>query len=501
MNLALSPSEAWQPLPAAAWTEDAAAHLLRRTGWSAPPPEIDRAVRDGLAATLDRLFPATPPALPVPASVSALEEDAPDLARRLQAVPAAARPALVREARERAREALLGLTLAWLRHARRPDCAAVEKWTLFLGNIYVVAAQKVPDPASLCRHQALLRARGAGPAPALARAVLRSPAMIDYLDLRQSRRGAPNENFARELMELFTLGLGAYTENDVKEAARAFTGYTLRAGEFAFVPARHDPGAKTIFGRTGRFDGDDVIDLIYERPAAATHLPARLASFYVADEPLPAAHLDALGAWWRGTGYHLGALARRTFGSRLFFDPQLRGACIKSPVQYYLGLLQDFSLDVPPLPRRLVPAFRLMGQTLYDPPNVRGWPGGRAWISSTTLEARRIVARALFQPIDEARLNADEQAAIEAARAEGAAARAEGAAAFAIGDAWLEPWARLAPGEAAARLLRRLLPLPGDAYRRDLAAALAGAGGPAGARARIRNAVLTLLETPEYHLC
>ena len=499
MKLALSPQEAWQPLRAGEWNEAAARHLLRRVAWSAQPAEVARALQDGLAVTLARLFPAQPRPMPTPPSVRELEEDTPAFARQLRAAAPEERRELARQARERSREALLDLTVEWLQYARQPACAATEKWTLFLGNVYVVAAQKVQNTALLCRHQELLRTHGAGPAPALTKAVLRSPAMINYLDLQQSRDGAPNENFARELLELFTLGLGHYSENDIKEAALALTGYTQRFGDYQFVALRHDAGPKTLFGRTGRFTGDDVIDLIYEQPAAGTHLPARLTRFYLTDEALPGDHLEALGAWWRGTGYDLRQLTHRYFSSRLFFDTQFRGACIKSPVQYYLGLLQDFSLDVPPLPRRIVPAFRQMGQMLYNPPNVRGWVGGRDWISSTTLEARRLVARALFQPIDRTRLNADEQQALEAARALGRTA-------FTVSDDWLKPYAGLGPGVAAAQLLHALLPLaPGDAYRGALAAALSSDREPARPtgqpNARLCNAAIAMLETPEYQLC
>jgi hypothetical protein len=136
-----------------------------------------------------------------------------------------------------------------------------------------------------------------------------------------------------------------------------------------------------------------------------------------------------------------------------------------------------------------------MGQVLYDPPNVRGWVGGREWISSTTIEARRVLARAFFQPFDESRLNADEQRAV-------AAARAAGATAFTVTDDKLQPYAALNPADAAARLLRQLLPLPAsDAYHRAIGAALAGDGKPARPLSRIRDAVVTVLETPEYQLC
>ncbi len=495
MKLALTPAEAWQPLPAGEWDEGAARHLLRRIGWSAQPPEVARALEAGLAATLQRHFSATPPALPTPPSIVALEDDTPEFAEQIRAAAPADRRTLNQQARERSRSALLDLTVHWLQHASRPDYAGCEKWTLFLGNIYVVAAQKVPNTALLYRHQDLLRRNSAGSAPELTKAVLRSPAMINYLDLQQNRTGAPNENFARELMELFTLGIGHYTESDVKEAARALTGYVQRFGEYRFAPRLHDHGSKTLFGQTANYDGDGVIDLIYTQKAAGTHLPARLTRFYLTDETLPDGYLDVLGEWWRSTGFDLRQLAQRYFSSRLFFAPQFRGAAIKSPVQFFLGLVQDFSLDVAPLPRRLEPAFRQMGQVPYNPPNVRGWVGGREWISSATLEARRVLARSLFQPFDESRLNADEQRAV-------ASARAAGETAFTVGDDALRPYAALNPDEAAGRLLQRLLPLPAaDAYRQAVSAALAGEGPAASSLARVRTTVVAVLETPEYQLC
>jgi len=495
MNLALAPSEAWQPLPKAEWDEAAAQHLLRRIGWSAQPAEVARALQEGLAGTLQRHFPATPPALPTPPSVVEIEEDTPEFADQIKAAAPAERRALYQQARERSRNALLDLTVNWLQHASRPEFAVCEKWTLFLGNIYVVAAQKVPNTALLYRHQDLLRRSSAGTAPELTKSVLRSPAMINYLDLQQNRAGSPNENFARELMELFTLGIGHYTENDVKEAARALTGYLQRFGEFRFAPRFHDNSQKTLFGHSGNFNGDGVIDLIYAQKAAATHLPGRMTRFYLTDEALPEDHLNALGDWWRGTGFGLRDLAHRYFSSRLFFEPQFRGSYIKSPLQFYLGLLQDFSLDVAPLPRRIEPAFRQMGQIPYDPPNVRGWVGGREWISSATLEARRVLARALFQPLDESRLNADEQRAVEAARAAGAKA-------FAVSDDALRPYATVNSDEAAMRLLQRLLPATqADAYRRAVGDALTGEGQAPPPLARVRNAIVAVLETPEYQLC
>src|SRR5690606_1278539 len=169
------------------------------------------------------------------------------------------------------------------------------------------------------------------------------------------------------------------------------------------------------FGRSGNFSGDAVIDLAYEQPAAAGFLPRELARFYLADEALPSEHVAALGAIWRESGFDLRVLVRTFFGSRCFFAPEFRGNAIKSPVQFYLGLLRDLDLSVTPLPRFSTARLRQMGQGLFQPPNVRGWVGGRAWINSSTLAVRRQMVRQLFSPLREETLNADEQRVIERA--------------------------------------------------------------------------------------
>jgi uncharacterized protein (DUF1800 family) len=315
--------------------------------------------------------------------------------------------------------------------------------------------------------------------------------MIQYLDLNQSRKQAPNENFAREMMELFVLGEGHYTEMDIKEAARAFTGYRTRPAfdDFIFAAAQHDDGPKTVFGHTGNFTGDQVIDLAYGLPAAGAFLPHELAKFYLSDTPLPAEYLQSLGrAWSAEGGYNLRWLAGRFFGSRLFFAPEFRADFIKSPVQFYLGLVQDLGLNVTPIPRFVVNPLRQMGQVLYQPPNVRGWVGGRSWIDSATLAARRALAEELFIAIDEEKLNADEQVEL-------VAARTQGQDRFTVTDASLIRWARLSPGECVARLSQA-------AFRTALQDFLAaGPSDPASQAHRLRRTIATLLESPEYQLC
>lgn len=489
----LTPETAWQPLPDSEWDDAAARHLLRRIGFSASGAAIADALAAPPATLLSRAFAAMP-SLPEPERIAAFRREETSRTSRLRDVPAQNRRAISQERRERAREALIDLTLRWLQLAREPVNSAAEKWLLFLSDVWVVSEEKVKDAALLFDHQDILRRHALGPAPSLAKAVLRSPAMIQYLDLQQSRAGAPNENFARELFELFTLGQGHYTENDIKQAARAFTGYRQRNGHFRFAAGRHDRAPQTIFGETARFDGDAVIDLVFRQPAAGTFLPGELARFYLSDQPLPEGWLEPLGSWWSGTGYDLRALAIRFFSSRLFFAGDFRGNFIKSPVQFHLGLLQDLSLDVTPLRRRVIGPLKQMGQLPFDPPNVRGWVGGRSWINSATLAARRQLVRSLVSPIDPEALNADEIAALRAATAAGARD-------FTLPESTLRAWGGLSAPETAHRLLA-VAGLDGD---RDgpLAAALTSflSDTSRPSPGMLRDALSGLLESPAYQLC
>lgn len=487
------PEVAWDPLPPAAWEATAVRHLLRRAGWTARPAEVERALTEGLDATLGRLFPAAFPLLPKPPAVAELEEMVPELTARLRNAPAEERNRLQKELRDRSASALQQLSLDWLNFAATPGQEAAAKWTQFLGDIYVVSQEKVRQTGLVFAHQDILLRQGLGRAPALTKAVTRSPAMIVYLDLQDSRRDAPNENFARELFELFTLGEGHYSEADIKEAARAFTGYRQRLGQVAVAGRQADHGSKTIFGKTGRFDGDDVVDLVYQQPAAATFLPGELVRTYLSDQPLPAGYVESLGAIWRKSGFDLRVLAHRFFGSQLFYAPAYRGNLIKSPLQFFVGLLQDLDLSVAPLPRQVLLPFRQMGQTLYQPPNVRGWVGGRSWINSSTLAARRQTVQTLFREFDESVLNADDRRAL-------AAARAAGRTRFVVDDHVLGRWQSLPPDRFAAEAAAQFLaPAPPPTFARALTAFLRDPDTPAAERPRA--ALAALFQTPEYQLC
>lgn len=483
----LTPDVAWPPLPAHEWNESAARHLLQRVGFSSSTAEFETVLREGPTAALKRYFSAMP-AWEKPQRVRSLEKHLAAETDGKTPRSAAERREAARDLRERSRLALQDMILGWLEMAATPANSPAEKWMLFLSDVWVVSVEKVKNTATVFQHLETLRAHALGPAPALAKAMSRSPAMIVYLDLQQSRRSAPNENFARELFELFVLGEGHYSESDIKEAARAFTGYRQRRGEFLFARKQHDGGRKTVFGKQGDFDGDAIIDLAFRQPAAATFLPSELIRFYLSDTPLPRPHVEALGKKWAESGFGLRELATLFFSSRAFYAPEFRGGMIKSPVQFYLGLVQDLGLRVAPLPRYVVGPLRQMGQLPFDPPNVRGWVGGRAWINSATLAVRRQIVRQLLQPLNAATLNADEQAALARLAAGNVTVPSE----------QFSAWANLPDDVLARTLARRVAPAAGDRIERVLAAHLAGdRHSPEG----VREILAALLESPAYQLC
>ncbi len=484
------PLASWNPLPVESWDVDHARHLLRRAGWSAQPDQVDRAVDEGLRRTLDRLFPRRPVGWQPPSSVGELENEIRARFAELRSGPREDRQKVRNEIRQKSRAVTQKMALAWMQHAHDPQHSAFEKWVLFLQDIYVVGEQKVANAALLHRHQATLRRHALGPAPLLTKAVSRSPAMVIYLDLQGSRRAQPNENFARELFELFVLGEGNYSETDVKEAARAFVGYRQIEGEFRFLRRQADLGSKTVLSESGRLEGDDVIDIAYRQPAARSFLPAEMVRFYLTSDGLDDAALAPLANYWHAHDYNLRALLHRFFGSEMFYAESFRGNYIKSPIQFLLGLNQDLGTDPLPVPRFTLNNLRGMGQTLFNPPNVRGWVGGQAWINSTTLAARRNAVNLAINGPPNRILNADDQAAIEQAEAAGIGP-------FSPTAEHLEQWGDSDPAATARNAAMHLLPHPVPASGLNLITQLLRRGR----RESSRQALQILLSVPDYNLC
>ena len=277
-----------------------------------------------------------------------------------------------------------------------------ERMTLFWHNHFVSSEQKVRSPQLMYRQNALLRRHALGSFADLTHAIARDPAMVIYLDNASNRKGQPNENFAREVMELFTLGEGRYTEQDIKEAARAFTGWSIDPdrGEFLFREPAHDDGFKTVLGKSGNLKGDDVLNILLAHPATAEHIVQKLWREFVSPVP-DAAEVKRIARVFRDSRYDVKAALRAMLTSDAFYAKENRGTLVKSPVELVVGSLRQFRVTAGDMLPFAVTTAQL-GQNLFAPPNVKGWPGGVAWINSTTLLRRKQFLEQLFRA-DEAR--------------------------------------------------------------------------------------------------
>jgi uncharacterized protein (DUF1800 family) len=375
------------PLFPQKWTEEMAAHLLNRAAFGGTPEEITAAHKKGLAATVKELVE--------------VEADVANVA-----APAWAQPRNIREMRMGVREAkgdaeqhkqklreirmmegeqILDLRRWWLERMTTGPAPLLEKMTLFWHGHFATSAQKVKDAYWMWQQNDTFRRNALGNFGTLTKKISRDPAMMIYLDLQQSRREHPNENWARELMELFTVGIGNYSEQDIRESARAFTGYRLdlTTQQFRFAPFQQDKGVKSFMGHNGALNGDDIIDILLRQPACATFIARKLWRFFAEDEPAPPL-VEAVAGRLRAHNYELRPTLSEIFGSAEFYSARAVGTQIKSPIQY---LLQTSKLLGTPLPSPVVAqnAMRQMGQILFAPPNVKGWDGGKAWISTSTL--------------------------------------------------------------------------------------------------------------------
>ena len=284
-----------------------------------------------------------------------------------------------------------GLTLRawWVQEMLVTPSPLTERMALFWHNHFVSSQQKVRIARLMYVQNAMLRANALGNFGTLLHAASKDPAMLVYLDNAQNRKGSPNENFAREVMELFTLGEGHYTEQDIKEAARAFTGWSLNreTGEYLFRPGVHDYGNKTVLGRSGNFDGDAVLDILLAQSSTAEYVTAKLWREFVSPDPEPR-EVRRIAQAFRSSNYDIKETLRALLTSDAFWARANRGTLVKSPVEFVVGTLRQLEIQSPAgLPFAILSAG--MGQNLFSPPNVKGWPGGNVWIDTNTLLARK----------------------------------------------------------------------------------------------------------------
>jgi uncharacterized protein (DUF1800 family) len=342
------------------------AHLLRRAGFGATESELDQYAALGYSGALERLL-----------NPEQVDDSAAD---QLLA------PLAVDTTDPEARRKIEAAKFWWFNrmlYTRRP---LQEKMTLFWHDHFATANSKVGNAVYMLNQIQLFRDFGLGSFETLLQKVTRDTAMLIWLDNRQNRKGAPNENYAREVEELFTVGIGNYTEQDIKEAARAFTGHTLdREGKYVFNKNQHDTGQKTFMGQTGNFDADDILGILVRNPATARFVTGKLFSYFVYDTPDPAT-IDRLSNTFASSGFDIRAVLRDIFSGPEFLSGQAFHAQIKQPVDLVVGSLKG--LNVQNIGPDVTQVLRRMGQDLLNPPDVSGWKGGSAWINSTTLFER-----------------------------------------------------------------------------------------------------------------
>ncbi|HZE83392.1 MAG TPA: DUF1800 domain-containing protein, partial [Puia sp.] len=297
-----------------------------------------------------------------------------------------------KQLRKQSQQDIKSLNLAWLGEMVNSDAQLREKMALFWHghfasrNLNIFYQQLLLDT---------IRQGALGNFGDLLRAVSKSAAMINFLNNNQNRKDHPNENFAREVMELFTMGRGNYTERDVKESARAFTGWGAGLnGEFQFRRGQHDDGQKTVLGKTGNFDGDAVLDILLQQRQTALYITRKLYRYLVNDEA-DETHVEWLaGRFYRGN-YDIKGLLQDIFGSDWFYEPRNIGSRIKSPVDLLVGIRRLLPMKIANEDVLLL-IQRLLGQLLFYPPNVAGWPGGASWIDSSSLMFRLRIPELIY---------------------------------------------------------------------------------------------------------
>ena len=339
------------------------AHLLRRAGFGATPAELDSYAQLGFAGAVDHLL-----------NPEQVDDSSTD--QLLQPLTASLGD----------RKQIEASKFWWVNRMLYTQRPLQEKMTLFWHNHFATANSKVANSVLMLRQIQLFRDHGLGNFETLLQLVTRDPAMLIWLDNRLNRKGAPNENYAREVQELFTVGIGNYTEQDIHEAARAFTGHSLdKSLNYVFNANQHDNGVKTFQGQSGNFDADDILAILVRNPAAARFITTKLFSWFAYDSPDPSV-IDRLSNTFVTSGFDVRSVLRDIFTGPEFLSPAAFHGIIKQPVDFVLGSLK--SLNVQNVGPDVTQVLRRMGQDLLNPPDVSGWKYGAAWINSSTLFER-----------------------------------------------------------------------------------------------------------------
>lgn len=387
--------DALAPIDPDQWNANTAAHLLDRAGFGGSPEEIAELAAMTPTQAVDRIV-----------NFHKVKQD--ERLKDFQPQPYIAPPPTPGQTKyERNLQVFFGRVAFdnkqmedgrdwWLERMLLSKRPLEEKLTFFWHGHLTTSNASAYMSSSLIRQNQLFRRHAAGNVGELILAVSKDPAMLRYLNNNANVKGRPNENYARELMELFTLGEGNYTEDDIREAARALTGWTFTGdGAFWFRPDKHDSGEKTFLGQTGNFDGTDIVEIIITQPRHARFLCTELFKFFVHDSPTPE-QINAMIWSYRIGGNRVRPVLAKLFQSKAFYSDKAIATRVKSPVEYLLSIWKSAGLARVPQRSRLQTDLAEMGQVPFYPPTVEGWEGGAAWITSSTLLARYNVAGRLL---------------------------------------------------------------------------------------------------------
>ena len=400
---------ALQPLDPKSFDERKAMHLLQRAGFGGTPKQAQALEKLGLEKSVEYILNYETLHDPQPTQLDAYDQD-------IIRPPTSTERAAIRKARQggdedqvemfrnerqrrqRAdRKQISEMELWWLQRLVSTPRPLEEKLTLFWHGHFATGYRGIEDSYQMYLQNIFFRTNAIGNFKEdLVRGIIHDPAMIRYLNNHQNKKQAPNENLARELMELFTLGEGdGYSEDDIKEGARSLTGYTVEDHEFAFRAQQHDTGSKRIFRRSGNYDGDDFVDLIFTRSSVSTFVIDKLYRFFVNDLPHgptnpSIGYVRSLSSLFKRKDWEIKPIIEAIFMSEHFYDESNMNSIIKSPVQLIVQAMRTLN---PPqrskMIRNLAISADLMGQRLFAPPSVKGWDGGRAWINTSTMFMRQ----------------------------------------------------------------------------------------------------------------
>ncbi|MEZ6095939.1 MAG: DUF1800 domain-containing protein [Pirellulaceae bacterium] len=435
----------WSPDTTEPWNRTRVAHLVRRTGFGVTLSELDQIVSGGFDQAIENLI-----------RCEGAEEYDLQMAGMERTLASQQEPA--------------ALASWWLLRMINSPTPFLEKLTFFWHGHFATGAEKVASSKAMLDQNRLLRTHAKGNFRSLVQGISRDVAMLIYLDSTENRKTRPNENYARELMELFCLGTGNYTERDIKELARCFTGWEVRHNQFSFNQYQHDVGTKWFLEHSGNFGGEEAVNIVVDQPATSRFIARKLIRFYCTDEEVEESVVEPLAECLRNSDFEIEPALQMLFKSRFFWSNEVVGRKVRSPVELAVGLIR--LLGTQTNMNDLREQLRSLGQLPLYPPNVKGWEGGRRWVNASTFVERINLVQ---------RLVTDSAGSPEAAALVNGLVGREGEAGF--WKAFVDVIFSVEPPDDSKELLSEMISTPGTRQQ------------------RLETVFTYAASLPEFHLC